>query len=93
MAKKKRFAKATTSNGVRSKSSASGLRVIVDPTAKPSPAAKQALRLFSDGVQRAYKDLAKHRVKTVVIEDGKPFKAVPRLSKGRFVVERLRRKA
>jgi hypothetical protein len=92
VAKKKSLIKATARKAIHSRSSSTGLRVVVDPDAKPSPAAKRAQRLFSAGVQQAYKNLAKHGVKTVVVEDGKLLKAVPRLTNGRFVVERLQRK-
>jgi hypothetical protein len=76
------------------KVSSRGLRVIVDPNAKPSPYAVKALSLFSSGVQRAYRDLARKGVKTVVIENGVRVSGVPRVSGGRFVVrEGVRKKA
>jgi hypothetical protein len=94
MAKKKASAKLSRKTAHFAKANGAGIHVIVDPNAKPSPYAKKALSQFSTGIQRAYKDLARKGVKTVVIENGVRIKAVPHVSGGRFVVgEGLRKKA
>src|SRR4051794_10841002 len=60
MAKKKASHRSSSSG--RAKTAARPFRVIVDPKAKPSASAKKALGLFSSGVQKAYKDLARKGV-------------------------------
>ncbi len=93
MAKKKANARLSKKKTHGAKSHGAGVHVIVDPDAKPSAYAKKALSQFSTGIQRAYKDLARKGVKTVVIENGVRIMAVPHVSGGRFVVEGLRKKA
>jgi hypothetical protein len=60
--------------------------VVVDRDAAPSPYAKYATRVFSKGVQRAYADLASKGIRTVVIENGRVVRAVPRRVDGAFTV-------
>jgi hypothetical protein len=92
MAKKKASHRSSSSG--HAKTAARAFRVIVDPQAKPSASAKKALGLFSSGVQKAYKDLARKGVETVVIQNGVVIKGVPHVQGGRYVVsEGFRKKA
>jgi hypothetical protein len=60
--------------------------VIVSPNAQPSEYARKAVRVFSAGVQDAYRELARKGVKTVVLQDGHLIEGVPRKVRGTYVV-------
>src|SRR5207248_459452 len=60
--------------------------VIVSPNARPSDYARKAVRVFSAGVQEAYRELARKGVKTVVLQDGHLIEGVPRKVRGTYVV-------
>ena len=60
--------------------------VVFDPTAPVSPLARETQRVFEKGVRAQMADLAKKRVPTVVVVDGKVVRGVPRLVKGRYVI-------
>src|SRR5690242_9437889 len=60
--------------------------VIVSPNARPSDYARKAVRVFSAGVQDAYRKLARQGVKTVVLQDGHLIEGVPRKVRGTYVV-------
>jgi hypothetical protein len=59
---------------------------VIDANATLSPYAKYATALFKRGVQRAYNDLARKKVFTVVLKDGLTIRAIPRRVDGQFVV-------
>ena len=60
--------------------------VIVSPNALPSEYARKAVKVFSAGVQGAYRKLARKGVKTVVVQDGHLIEGVPRKVRGTYVV-------
>lgn len=59
---------------------------VVDRDAALSPYARNAQRVFSGGVQKAYANMARLGVPATVMIDGKIVRAVPTRSGGRFVV-------
>jgi predicted ABC-class ATPase len=62
------------------------LVVVIDHNAKLSPYAKYATIVFRRGVQRAYQDLARKKIYTVVLKDGRVIRGIPRQVDGKFVV-------
>lgn len=59
---------------------------VVDHGAGLSPYGKSVLRVFRDGVQRAYARMAREGVPATVVVDGVVVRAVPHRQGGRFVV-------
>lgn len=87
MAAKKR-ARKPAKRSARKKASKKKLHSwgVIDRDAVLSPYARNAQRVFSAGVQKAYANMARLGVPATVIVDGKIVRAVPTRSGGRFVV-------
>jgi hypothetical protein len=85
MAAKKRAKKSAKKKSFK-KRATSWRETVVDRDAVLSPYARNAQRVFSAGVQKAYANMARLGVTATVIVDGKIVRAVPTRSGGRFVV-------
>jgi hypothetical protein len=84
----KSAAKKSAKKGIKrgAKKQSPSRTAIVDRSATLSPYGKTVLRVFSDGVQQAYAEMARAGIATTVVVNGELVRAVPHRAGGRFVV-------